>query len=262
MLRRIGVIASFAVTAAMFAGIQGAQAQDAGIACIFHGVPGGWTPIPNKTADTVTPSVERGTYSFSTDGGGFAVCGVEGAGIFVGVASTATGSLTLESDGYYDNVYCGHKLWMHDLNGNDSSIQIRPGGFTVPPGRTITITGWGYEIPFVGGEGPMLIGADDEPATAAFSEFITAGDHSAHVSAFDVGTEDQGHGPFGGDGRDSRYEGRGEVEITPGSGEPPTQPRDNCFNQDDGDGLPNHTNEFQVAGHFVMAPDPTYDGEP
>ena len=254
MLRRIGILASLAVVAAMFAGVQSAQAQTAGV-CVFSGLAGGLTPIPNITADTATPSIERGTYSFSTAGGGTAAC----AGQFEGqrgVATTANGSLTIDSEGYYDNIYCGTG-WAHDLNGNGTFVRIGTG--TIPPSTGATITDAGFEIPFVAGVGPLLIGPDDAPATAAASGLIGPGGHGAHVTANDVGTEDENHGPLGGDGKDSKYVGGGAVVISAGSGEPPTVTHDNCFNQDDGDSLANHTNEFLVAGFFVAADDPQYD---
>ena len=257
MLRRIGILASLAVVAAMFAGVQSAQAQGptAGV-CVFSGLAGGLTPIPNITADTATPSVERGTYSFSTAGGGTAAC----AGVFEGTAGVATtpNGLTIDSEGYYDNIYCGTG-WAHDLNGNGTFVRITQ---TIPPSPGATITGAGFEIPFVAGVGPLLIGPDDAPATAAASELIPPSgddDHSSHVTADDVGTEDENHGPLGGDGKDSAYVGGGAVVISAGRGEPPTVPHDNCFNQDNGNSLPNHTNEFLVAGFFVAADDPTYN---
>ena len=246
MLRRIGVLASLAVVAAMFAGVPSAQAQTTAGVCVFTGLAGGLTPIPNITADVGTPDIERGTYSFSTAGGGTAAC----AGVFAGapdVVTTEDGTLGIDSDGYYDNIYCGTG-WAHDLNGSDTTVRV----------RATTLNTVGYEIPFVAGVGPLIIGPDDAPATAAASELITAGDHTGHVTANDVGDEDQSHGTPT-DGKDSKFVGGGGVVISAGSGEPPTVPHDNCFNADDGDSLPNHTNEFLVAGFFVGATDPTYD---
>ena len=145
MLRRIGVLASLAVVATMFAGVSTASAQTAGV-CVFTGLSGNLTPdIQSIESDllALTPlDIERGDYNFSTGAPANAAC----AGLFNGNPRVEPNA-TIISHGSYDNILCGTGF-AHDLDGLGTTVTAGPD----------TITGAGYEIPFVAGQGPLIIG--------------------------------------------------------------------------------------------------------
>ena len=223
MLRRIGVLASLAVMATMFAGVQSASAQTAGV-CVFEGLAGTLTPaIPNALAD-LSLDVEQGEYVYT---GNTAVC----AGVFDGAPQVAT-NVSINSEGYYDNLLCGTGT-AHDADGDKTTVS----------GNGIDVTGAGYQIPFIGGVGPLLIGPSGAPNIGGL---LPGG--GAHSDATDPDPQDMAHAPVSGD-----YTGLGVVQITPGQGLP-TPDRDNCITPagipPGGDG---DTDSFEVKGFFVAA---------
>jgi hypothetical protein len=141
MLRRIGVLTSLAVVAAMFAGVTSANAQagDAG-ACVFTGLSGQLNqPIPPGLTD---PLIQEGTYSFTgTD--------VTCAGVFGGQVITPLDDITLTSNGHYDNIVCGTGF-AADPNGSGTTLAA--------PAKGLSVSNVGYEISFVAGVGPLRIG--------------------------------------------------------------------------------------------------------
>ena len=239
MLRRIGVLASLAVVAAMFAGVSTAQAQvppTAGV-CIFTGLSGQLQPgIENAVPDVndLLVDVERGTYNF----GGSGTC----AGLLNGVPTT--GSFPITSAGSYDNIVCGTGF-AHDLDGSGTTLAALGVDANNPAG---------YEIPFVAGNGPLLIGPEDKPALAGATDVLggVTGVEGTHPADGKAGT---GTSSLHGDVR-SNYVGAGAVNIIPGtngplSGQPPNE---NCTEPagfqpgEDGD-----TDQFAVTGFFVGA---------
>ena len=224
MLRRIGVLASLAVMATMFAGVQSASAQTAGV-CVFEGLAGTLTPgIPNALTDLNPTDWEQGSYVYN---GNTAVC----AGTFNGSPDVGA-NVSINSSGYYDNLLCGTGF-AHDLDGSNTTVSG-----TGVLGTSISVSGAGYQIPFVAGVGPLIIGGNQSlPARAGAP---------AHAGASGL---DANHG-----GVSSAYTGLGVVQITPGQGAPsPT--RDNCITPDlSGSGGPDgETNSFEVKGFFVAA---------
>ena len=153
MLRRIGVLASLAVVATMFAGISSAQAAvgDAGV-CVFTGLAGNLVDSENGAAgipsaqkdfqsDMDLADIERGTYNY----GGPATC----AGVFNGIPVVpALNNTNITSNGNYQNIVCGTG-WAQDIGGANT-VADGPGA--------ADITNVGYEIPFLAGTGPLFIG--------------------------------------------------------------------------------------------------------
>jgi hypothetical protein len=224
MLRRIGVVASLAVVAAMFTGVSPAHAQTAGV-CIFNGLSGQLQPaIPNSIPDA-SFDVERGTYNFSGNG----TC----AALLAGVPVIGTSPIT--SVGDYDNISCGTGF-AHDLDGNGTSFP----GLGVSPSNPA-----GYEIPFFFGTGPLLIGPAGKPPLARFTELLPP-DAAAPTHPAD-GVGGGMHGLVL-----SNYVGHGVVQIVPGTAQPPNPPNENCIEPSppdpDGD-----TDQFVVNGFFVGA---------
>lgn len=231
MLRRIGVLASLAVMATMFAGISSAQAQTAGV-CIFTGLSGQLqangaavgTGIQNADLDFQQAAtlngapldVERGSYNF----GGSGTC----AGVLNGAPQTGTFPIT--SSGNYDNIVCGTGF-AHDLDGNGTNLAALGVSPTNPAG---------YEIPFVAGNGPLLIGPGGKPALAAVTDLLPPEAGSVGTHPHDGAASAGIHGNVV-----SNYVGVGAVNILP------TSP-DNCATSADGD-----TDQFNVTGFFVGA---------
>ena len=184
MYRRIAVVASLAVVAAMFVGSSTASAQTAG-GCVFTGLAGdliddeyGPTGIPSAhhdfTHDSELHDFEFGSYDYS----GFATCG----GVFDGtVVTPSQDNAFITSNGRYENIVCGTG-WALDPDGSNTVVTVQG------PTAAIEVTDVGYEIPFVGGNGPLHIGTG-LPSTAP-----------AHT------------GTIGG-----RYTGSGAVHIQPRS---------------------------------------------
>jgi hypothetical protein len=229
MLRRIGVLASLAVVAAMFAGVSTASAQlppTAGV-CIFTGLSGQLQPGIQNAVPDIPPlvDVERGTYNF----GGNGTC----AGLLNGAPQTGTFPIT--SAGNFDNIVCGTGF-AHDLDGSGTTLAALGVGPTNPAG---------YEIAFVAGTGPLLIGPAGKPALAGLSELLPA-DASAPTHPAD-GVGGGMHGTVA-----SNFVGGGLVNIVPGSAAPPNPPNENCIEPSppdpDGD-----TDQFAVTGFFVGA---------
>jgi hypothetical protein len=166
MLRRIGVLASLAVVAAMFAGTSSASAAagDAGV-CVFTGVSGTLTPsIPGIQADIsdiatnplTVVDIEQGGYNFQ---GTNVLC----AGVFNGTPVTPLDPVTLTSAGDYANILCGTG-WASDLDGSGTTL--------ASPGIG-TVSNVGYQIPFVAGNGPLVIGAGVSTAPPTLGDPIT-----------------------------------------------------------------------------------------
>jgi hypothetical protein len=258
MYRRIAVVASLAVLAAMFVGSSTASASHAtgnGGVCVFTGLAGGLNPpIQNALEDLGVPDnidvlgaldIERGSYNFS---GGATCVGKVGTKVFAPIPDpqpddplNGLQNVTITSNGFYDNIICGTGF-AHDQPGTNTNVTRTSGLMvdvgTVPPtietsGTGPTITGVGYEILFVAGNGPLLIGLP-APLNNLSAAVTGTGAHHAHP------------GVSGG------YVGAGAVHITPGdrlSTDPlnPTNP-DNCINLD--------TDTFEVAGGFVAVGKP------
>ena len=228
MLRRIGVLASLAVVAAMFAGVSTASAQlppTAGV-CIFDGLSGQLQPGIDNIAKDLSLDIDRGTYSFTGDG----TC----AGLLNGVPTS--GSFPIASNGNYDNILCGTGF-AHDLDGGGTTLAALGVSPTNPAG---------YEIPFVAGIGPLLIGPEGKPALAGATDILggVTGVQGTHLA------DGAGGGLHG--SVVSNYVGAGLVSIVPGTAQPPDPPNENCIEPSppdpDGD-----TDQFAVNGFFVGA---------
>ena len=149
MLRRLGVLTALGVVAAMFAGVSTAQAQTAGV-CVFTGLSGSLTPDIESIESDLFPvafDIERGNYNLASGAPLNATC----AGLFNGVPKVDQNA-QIASHGSYDNIYCG-TAFLHDLNGDGTTVWFPSGGGIGGSADPI-----GYEIPFVAGQGPMLIG--------------------------------------------------------------------------------------------------------
>jgi len=225
MLRRIGVLASLAVVAAMFAGTSSAQAT-AGV-CVFEGLAATLEPDipPIKTEDLL---LEQGAYEYT---GSTAAC----AGEFGGEPEVSA-EVQIDSAGFYDSLLCGTGFW-HDLDG--SHTVVAGTSLVGPPvdadgADTISIGPGelGHEIAFVASVGALRIGAPGDDGHRSLSS--RAG--GFHPQA--AGTRDENHGPIS-----SEYTGVGIVQISPGTG-PETALSQNCIAGDD-------VSAFQVAGFFV-----------
>ena len=88
-----------------------------------------------------------------------------------------------------DSVLCGTGV-AHDVDGDQTTVF---GG-----------DGLGYEIPFIAGVGPLLIGPTGAPSIAWLSGT------GAHFDPTDPDPEDAIHAPVSGD-----YTGLGVMQITP-----------------------------------------------
>jgi len=208
--------------ATMFAGISTASAQTAGV-CVFEGLAGQLSPPITNALSDLSPDFEQGTYKYEGD---TAVC----AGVFDGAPQAATG-VNITSNGYYDNIICGTGL-AHDVDGD---------GTTVDNGAGISVTGAGYQIPFVGGVGPLLIGPAGAPDLA---KVLGAPNHTEGIDP-----QDEQHAAVSGN-----YTGAGLVQITPGSDADVGPQRDNCITRPgDLPGNDGNTGTFQVKGFFVAA---------
>jgi hypothetical protein len=210
---------SLALVATMFASVSSAQATTG--VCVFTGLSGALTPPIESIQKDLTQAgdplldVERGGYNFSTGTPADAVC----AGTFNGVPQVVTNA-SITSEGSYDNIKCGTGF-AHDLDGDGTLVT---GG--TPP---VTIGGSadpaGYEIPFVGGTGPLLIGPNGKAPLAAATDLLPADPDNVPANHTDA------HNPVV-----SNYVGLGAVNIVPVS-------PGNCVNQDVG--------VFTVTGFFV-----------
>ena len=119
--------------------------------CVFTGLSGSLTPdIQSIESDllALTPlDVERGDYNFSTGAPLNTAC----AGEFNGNPRVEQ-SGTIVSHGSYDNILCGTGF-AHDLDGDGTAVSFASGNGIGGSADPI-----GYEIPFIAGQGPMLIG--------------------------------------------------------------------------------------------------------
>ena len=268
MYRLIGVLTSLVVVAVMFAGVSPAQAQiETSVTCVFEGLSGtlnagtsahgvhghGIQNIGSELNRGELLDIERGSYSFTTEGGAAeAVCAVE----FNGLALVEDNA-TITSDGFYDNILCGTGF-AHDLTGDGTEIsngtwlQIGPGEL-------------GYDIWFKKGVGDLIIGPDGRPSYAGLTETLPPDQQVAAHGAHDPDADTDGDGTVeGGEGMhgdiESEYTGDGLVVIEAGNQTLPTIPGvtpqdDNCRNERDpeagnldqfGD-----TDDFQVEGYFT-----------
>jgi hypothetical protein len=181
MYRRIAVVASLAVVAAMFVGSSTASAQSAG-GCVFTGLAGnlvddqnGSAGLPSIQKDLTDPAYaspedpqdyEHGTYSYA----GPATC----AGVFNGqTVAPGANNATISSEGFYDNALCGTGYAL-DPAGTGTTIAS-----TDSSGNPISVTGVGYEIQFAGGHGPLFIGTNAESRDPEHDGLIT-GDYSGN----------------------------------------------------------------------------------
>jgi hypothetical protein len=249
MLRRIGVLTSLAVVAVMFAGVSSAQAQTAGV-CVFTGLSGTLkagdgthTPANNENhgieniqadvsrglAGSFGLDVERGSYQFSTGAPAAADC----VGLLNGVPTVALDT-TITSNGFYDNIVCGTGF-AHDLDSSGTTFAA------LNVGPNAGQDDAGYEIPFVAGNGPLLIGPDGKPPLAALTELLPAdniegGAHGVHAADSNGGTAMHGNVV-------SDFVGTGAVHIA-------AVAPDNCGTAND-EGTLNDTDSFEVTGFFV-----------
>ena len=248
MYRRIAVLASLAVMATMFVGSSTANAAlgDGGV-CVFEGLAGNLNPAIQVAVEDITAGdpldIEQGSYNFNGD----ATCvGKVGATVFA-PSQAFPQNVSIVSNGHYDNIICGTGM-AHDLNGAGTTVTAKPGS----TGGGASITGVGYEIPFVAGNGPTLIGTG-VPGVPSLSALV--GDVLGGVT----GKEGTPHGPHG--IVTGGYAGAGFVHITPGDrSNAPAQPAidpDNCVERGtsdtDGDG---GVDTFEVAGAFVAVGKP------
>ena len=189
MRRRVGVLASLLVVAAMFAGVSTAQAQTE--VCVFEGVAVLDPGIQNISDDLGDPDpfdIEQGEYIFDGECAG---TGVE-----------------IHSDGYYDNILCGSGF-AHDLDGSGTAVGV--------------LGGWGYEILFAGGVGALFIGPDGrDPLVNQLSGDLGIADGDHQGGAATAGDADHNHSAV-----ESGFTGHGAVWITPGAGPHPS-PQQNC----------------------------------
>jgi hypothetical protein len=239
MYRRIAVLASLAVVAAMFVGSSTANASHEtgnGGVCVFTGLAGGLSPQiesiqsdignPPDPIDAIT-SIERGSYQF----GGDATCaGRVGPRVFAPNPTVSLTNARITSNGFYDNILCGTGF-AHDHTGANTNVAVTSGVVvdtsTVPPtvnpnGSGPAITGVGYEIPFVAGNGALLIGLP-APLNNLSAAVTGTGAHHPHP------------GVSGG------YVGAGYVHIQP-------RAPGNCVTTD--------VSAFDVAGAFVAVGKP------
>lgn len=235
MLRRIGVLASLAVVAAMFAGVPTASATHNAGVCVFTGVAGNLTDeggsggIPNAIPDALDTNpldIEQGKYTYNSSDGGTAIC----AGEFGGQAPVIANPATISSTGSYDNIVCGTGF-AHDIDG--SQTQITAGVGSIPAGSA------GYQIPFVGGVGPLLIGPNGAPNLAGLVPGVT--NHTDTTGA------DATHGAVS-----SQYVGAGVVQISPGRASNTSPSHDTCVLPSvTPPGTTGDTDEFEVKGFLV-----------
>jgi len=222
MLRRIGLPASLAVVAAMFAGTSSASAQDTAGVCVFEGLAGTLTPDIEPILTNPSLNFEQGAYGYTGD---TAAC----AGVFDGQPEVSA-EVQIDSAGLYDNILCGTGF-AHDVDGSDTTVEgtslvgppVDPDGadtISIGPGEA------GYEIAFVAGVGALRIGAPGQSLSAV-------------APVHDDGSDpDERHDPI-----TSNYTGAGIVQIAPGTG-PETALSQNCIAADP-------VQAFQVAGFFV-----------
>lgn len=156
MLRRIGVLASVAVTAAMFVGVTSAQADPSGgVSCLFRGM------SVQVSSPIGPPPADIGlSYSFAFSGPGDCA-GVVGGQVLI-PEGDADGNVGIASSGDYNNVVCSTG-WMWD-----SSTSANP-STTITPNADLTarIADFDYEIFFVAGHGHMRIGGGPWTAPGA-----------------------------------------------------------------------------------------------
>ena len=157
MLRRIGVLTSLAVTAAMFASVSTASATpgDEFAVCVFDGLSGALQP----PISNLPSPLQHGTYNFQGRGN---CAGRDEQGDVLQPSAGGT-NVTITSAGDYDNIQCGTG-WAYDTGG-DASTTVTPDNSAFP-----TIQGVGYEITFVGGTGPLRIGTGVATAPSALGQ--------------------------------------------------------------------------------------------
>ena len=149
MLRRIGVLASLAVVAAMFMAVSSAQAQapSDNVQCSFDGLSGQLVdPLPPASVFPVGLN-QAGTYEFSGDG----TC----SGVVDGT-TLDNDTVAIVSNGDYHNHICGTG-WAFDYAA-DTSVTLPAGAGSPPNPDPIVVDDIGYEINFAGGEGVLQIG--------------------------------------------------------------------------------------------------------
>ena len=146
MYRRIAVLASLGVMAAMFLGSSTANAVS--VTCVFSGLAGNLTPgIPDAVPDILGGSpqaVDTGTYEYE----GQATCAGDRW------IPSAPNNAYIVSNGVYDNILCGTG-WASDQSGASTTVTQVVGG-------SDQLWGVGYEISFAAGVGPLLIGHGQE----------------------------------------------------------------------------------------------------
>ena len=162
MLRRIAVLASLAILAAMFVGSSSAQAAlGDNLTCVFNGVSGELSPAiaggeedfgfdPNNPGVPTDPDldVELGTYNFSGD----ANCAGQ-VGLTPVVPEQDGDNANIVSDGDYANYVCGSG-WATDADGSGTKVDVE----AIGAAGSFEAVGIGYEVRFTAGAGPLNIG--------------------------------------------------------------------------------------------------------
>jgi hypothetical protein len=168
MFRRIAVLASISVMGIMAFGSASANAALGDVVvCQFEGLSGVLNPnLPPILGDLV-PSIENGNYNY----GGEATCtGRDATSGTIEVGTTP--NARIDSAGEYSNLYCGTGL-ASDVTGDGTVINFNNPAVADVPGVP-------YTVAFVGGTGPLVIGAGSK-VTGAPS--VTANAEAAYVGA-------------------------------------------------------------------------------
>lgn len=148
MVRRIGVLASVAVTAAMFVGVTSAQADPSGtVACLFRGLSG---QLDQPVPDGLDGILLKGTYDLSANGD----CAGALGGTPIVPEGDADGNVTIRSSGHYDNLVCSSGWWWDISSSTAPTTTI-----TANDDPTIQIADIDYEIFFVSRNGVLRVGA-------------------------------------------------------------------------------------------------------
>ena len=150
MFRRIGVLVSLAVVAAMFMGVSAAQAaQGDTVACTFGGIAHVNPAIPPPPLGIG----QEGVYDFNGEG----LCSGRHTPAGEAPNTLVDHPVTVSSAGGYYNYVCGTG-WAFDYIPDGT-----PGTTTVSyvdpdDGETEVISAIGHEIKFAGGKGKLQIG--------------------------------------------------------------------------------------------------------
>jgi hypothetical protein len=223
--RRLVVLSGAVALSSLGTQVATSSAQsETSAVCIVQG-PLHLYQYPSGTENVVTETgrldFRQGTYQLYADVG---VC----AGVFDGVPAIHASRAEFITHGYFDMVSCGTGVF-HDLGGYNSYV-----------GGSPLMSMIGYELPVVGGAGPMLIGPHGSHTVASL---LGSGNHVGAT------TPDGNHAPAEGN-----YSGAGVFQLTPGHGYGEVQ-SDNCVTPKvtlaESEVTSGYTDDFQVAGFFV-----------